>query len=423
MFKKIFLFALLIVAFTSCSDDRHGRNNIGKIVRTTIKDVAYVYEKTSSLRSASDYDSYGFIDKIGNEIIPKFVNEKGEDVASEIHILSICDLNSEFLIISIESDTGDKGWGTGLLINKKTEATYDAGNNLFSCLEWSYTDAQGNIYLSNTESVFKINPQNAENITVENYLPETEYGNGYFVVNQTSVCAYWRNDILKFKCPGGQIYPISQLLLEENITSVFDVGVFVGFNGSIYITKANRFGKIKLYKLLEPTNNKLAVEEVAEFDGGGMLFPIENPVKKTHFWASSQGKLVEFDEKINSITETEIDIPCRTMSTYSSGIFTYSNQLFVSSDAVYIGDKSSNSQKFTKLPYSDYSQKSIMDFAQLGYEAYSISTASTSSGLSFSGLNYSNGNYVIGEIDSKGAVNILDSRNNGGQIRTLIKLN
>ncbi len=437
MFKKVLFTAAAIAAFSACSDENNdnssnssngsGNQDVGKIVKTTIKDVAYIIDKSggsgglpsskspaSSIRAASD-GILRFLDNLGQEIAPQFINEQGDTVTSQISIAGMRDLNSDFMILSV-SNTGNSDWTTNeLLINKKTEATYELNRdqqhgNFCSDDDVSntkvYTDAQGNIYLqpgyikigegfyTAVYVIYKINTQNAENVTLEEYVPSAE-GAGSFIVDRAGVCYYGN-----FKCPGGRIYTQSQLFPSASVQDAF-----LGLTGSLYICADDG-----MYKLSALTNNELAVGKINQRSFSSYLY---NPIKQVfllHGYDDSSGDeaVAEFNEATNDITEIQLDYPFKELS--------YAD--FSTSDARYVGR-----QKLTKISYSDYSSQPFIDFDNLGYKIYSISASSNSPKLSFTAMDYANSNYIMGEIDSNGTVNILDSRNNNGQVWTLTKLN
>ncbi len=442
MFKKVLFTAAAIAAFSACSDENNdnssngsGNQDVGKIVKTTIKDVAYIIDKSggsgglpsskspaSSIRAASD-GNLGFLDNLGNEIAPQFINEQGDTVTSQISIAGMRDLNSDFMILSV-SNTGNSDWTTNeLLINKKTEATYELnrdaahGTFVFAPYEFdiyrisqqTYSDADGNIYLNNnspTGMVFKINLQNVNNVTMEEYLPPTENART-FIVDKAGICSYDG----KFKCPGGRIYPYSELFPSGTGKMPQKILSLDGFLCLFFITEDDEYD---YYKLVAPTNNELAVENLDKNEGD-LLRSLSgsryNPVRQTYFWRVGMPpdnlKVVEFDPATNMVTETGIAMP----------YMTYDGQ--TTSEFIYMGQ-----QKLSKFSYADYSySQNVVDFDQLGYEIYSITGIQTSPVLSFSALRYSDGSVIVGEIDSNGTVNILDERNSNGQVWTLTKLN
>lgn len=437
-----------------------------KIVRSNINKAQYLFNTptdspySASSRTFTDHSGFGAIDINGMVKDIQFFNEDGELIESVQPTLvhGIAEVGKEYVICGItlfqdikyEGEDGEEGMSRkslfcNLLINKKTGKVYMIPNKYDneawryepsnSLIDWyqnvkGYSDAQGNLYLGYYDGgepkISKINIQDVDNIYIEDYLPLTEMEklalymgdkNSPFIINASGVCAYSTypnssNAYNKFKCPGGRIYPIQQLISEgEDISDSDNYLLFLGFNGCFYIATYNRLpdmsNAIRIYKLTEPTNNEIESEKIAEliipWDLNDRLYikaPIGNPEKHTHFW-SSGGKLVEFSEDKNTlIINTAIKLPELDRVPY----------LFYTSSAVYVESGSSYFQRLTKISLSDYSDQKIIDFQKEGYEAYNITSSFSSPNLSFTGLRYLDANYIIGSVDDvTGNINCLES--------------
>lgn len=483
--------------FISCSGGGDPADGTGewkwkKIVRSDINEAHYIFSTPDgsmypSSRASTTHSGFGAVDVNGMVKDIQFFNEDGELIksAQPTIIHGIADVNEEYVICGItlfqdvryEFEDGEgistKSLFCNLLINKATGKVYmfpnkydneawryEPGNSL---IRWeedvkAYSDAQGNLYLGYYNEQFKISKidvHDLDNISLEDYLPPTEMDNlafysneaWPFLVNASGTCAYRTrppqnasfnpNDYIKFKCPGGRIYPIRQLLPEGDSSNLgkydsYNYHLFLGYNGHYYIATLKREEKmdistssytststLKIYKLSEPTNNEILSEEVAQLiipgyldDGAYIQYSVGNPEKHTRFW-SLGGKLVEFSENENSvIRDATIEMPRLDGDT----------RLFYTAGAVYLGQ--SSFQRLTQLSFKNYSDRKIVDFQKEGYEAYSITSSISSPDLSFTGLRYADANYVLGTVeDATGSLNCLESTAFVNEKTILIRMN
>ena len=483
MFSSVF-------GFYSCSDNGPDDSlewKWKKIVRSNINEAQYLFNTPTdgttyspSLRSYTNQSDFGIIDVNGMVKDIQFFDEDGELVGNTYQppiIHGIVDVG-DYIICGMTlnqnvrtEETNSKGeiivegWRAewlfcNLLINKKTGVVYmlDEHRGSFgshvSFIQWhyyddikGYSDARGNLYLGyqgiGNKKISKINIQDPDNVSIEDYLPVSEmdnlllsYGNSsanlnrcFFSVNPSGICAYTTyttDEKLKLKCPGGRIYPIEQLIPDDALhTDHFYYHLFMGHNSSYYIATSKYVASkiypgaiagsvITIYKLLEPTNNEILSEQVAEltsesYYGSQIRYSVKNPEKGTRIW-SLGNKLVEFSEKENTIIDTAIEIPTIQWGTH----------LFYTSSMLYIG--SDSFQRLTQISFNDYSDQKIVDFQSNGYEAYDI-TSSMSSELTFTGLRYTDANYIIGIVDAAGNINSLESTAQVNEKTILIRMN
>jgi hypothetical protein len=449
---KFFMFALTVcglAGLSSCSDDEDENVlmnfELGKIVGSNLNEIKYLYSTSSSLRSSDGDANFGAIDINGMVTEIKFLSEDGEFIGSSIppKFHGMAEIGDEFVIcgVSIYQDFKKEtdstvviGTAQGfreLLINKRTGAVYTFPEDAGIIIAWhrddidvpvkGYFDSQGNLYIYYHSNQYfgkvrisKIDIQNPDNVTIEDYLPPTEMDNLYvdrsddfnesFMVSMAGTCAYRTgyNSNFKFKCAGGSIYPISQLIPNGSYN------LFLGHNGSFYIATIDYITiaegwmaeVLEIYKLSEPATNKLVAEKVASLRNVVSRYEINhsiaNPVTHTRIWSSEGGKIVEFDETTNTLTLTEFDIPRL-----------YGSKLYYTSDAVYIG--STNLQNQTKIHWDDYSNQTTINFQQLGYEVYTLFSTTAAPELSFTALRYSDASYIIGIVDETGKINCLES--------------
>ena len=465
-----------VFVFYSCSGDDefvYERWKLGKIVRSNINGSQYLFNTPTdgvtyslSSRNSTIQPSFGTIDANGMVKDIQFFDEDGELVNNtpqppivhgmvNVGDFVICGItlfqdveqervNSEGEVVDDESEILWRRMSLvyNLLINKKTGIVYmlpDEGGSFYptsynQLISWiygvtGYSDANGNLYLgyrghNSKTKISKINIQDSDNISIEDYLPASEMDNLVFYydenlefsVNPSGVCAYKTYGSVgeKLKCPGGRIYPIEQLIPDDALgASGFYYHLFMGHNGSYYIATSTG-SVITIYKLLEPTNNEILSEQVAElasesYYGSQIRYSVKNPEKGTHIW-SLGNKLVEFSERENTIINTTIEIPTIQSDTH----------LFYASGMLYIGNN--GFQRLTQISFNDYSDQKNVDFQSNGYEAYNI-ISSMSPELTFTGLRYTDANYVVGIVDAAGNINSLESTAQVNEKTILIRMN
>lgn len=269
----------------------------------------------------------------------------------------------------------------------------------------AYVDKDNNVYFSPAykQIVYKINTSNSSNLTVEKYLPEGEEFELGFFISKNGVCCYY-GKVPTFKCPGGRIYPIEQLI-SGGAGSVFE-----GFNGAIYcLHRIDResYG-VGISKINELNPNELQAEKVCEFVvDDNFNFFVKNPVRKTFVYSDGRNRF-EFNEIGNTITPLDVEIPAFEYNNYND---------LVASDGIYIWDYANT---LTKMSFAD---NSVHQIDLSGYECRSFSASPKSAEISFNALRFADGKNVIGQIDSQGRITVFENIQAGSEPITLIKLN
>lgn len=421
----------MVAAFVACSkddskNDGDGNGNSGTIKNVTIKDAETVYKSSPAGKSAFgtravQNSSFMQITKDGRILPICFITEKGDSIP--INARSIVDVNEEFFLMggllitldsSIDFTTGDEiDWSKVvrmLLVNKKTEAVYAIPTTWVNIdvdeKTKAYVDKDNNVYFSPAynQIVYKINTSNSSNLTVEKYLPEGEEFELGFSVSKNGVCCYYGKRP-SFKCPGGRIYPIDQLIPEAMAGSVFE-----GFNGAMYFLHQSysELSTPGLYKINELNPNELQAEKVCEFiSDGNFNFFVKNPVRKTFVYSDGRNRF-EFNEIGNTMTPLDVEIPAFEYNNYND---------LVASDGIYIWDYANT---LTKMSFAD---NSVHQIDLSGYECRSFSASPKSAEISFNALRFADGKNVIGQIDSQGRITVFENIQAGSEPITLIKLN
>lgn len=272
-----------------------------------------------------------------------------------------------------------------MLLNKETEKLYRFPENLSTPGKNDniFTDKQGNIYYKGYlkgEQVLKLSP---ETMTIEGLLPDDiRFDN--FSVTGDGFIVYWQGfeqqQNCRVKCPGGRIYPIS------------DIYTFV-FNGDLYSVRDKeiiKYGTIGNNDLEEKTICTIPDEQ---FNGYWRFVP--NHVRKTMVL----NEHYEFDGEKCTKLDKQINIgDIRTNKAW----YNHSNTTFL------------------KVAMKDYQES---QFQILDYEIQSLSASSESPNIAFTGFRYSDGVNVVGTITETDEVIIDNVAENGNRIINLISLN
>ena len=417
------------VAFmTACKDD--GSGNGGSInyeegykylTSLNVSDAKMIYQKTATGRTRAETgDTYYKVDLSGNEIKLSIKGEDGQD--NNINISKIVKLSDKVILVNpIAQEVLDlfyKPVGNDLeinlsyqsteymsIVNVETEKLYrwpkDIQIDIYNGTLKSRQDNKGNIYFtSGNFSYNQIYKLIVSDFTMQSMLPEgQEFTN--FDVTGDGFIMYWNdnadNKNYKVKCPGGRIYPIT------------DVPFMI--KDELYSNKDK-----KIIKWETIGNNEMKETEVCEFnnlpddvtssDKYEIIQVLNNYAKNTVLLHDNWGSWYEFDGE----TYSKVEIP-QDFNWYElePGCF-YTNKAWYRQDNTH----------FNKLSMNDYQ---VSEFQVLDYEIQSISTSSESSNITFTGIRYMDGANIVGTINESNEIVENKVSENGEKIINLIPLN
>lgn len=426
---KKFLLMLGAVAFmTACKNDSPG--NSGSVnfeegykylTSLNVSDAKMIYQKTATGRTrAKTGDAYYKLDLSGNEIKLSIKGEDGQD--NNINISKIVKLSDKVILVNpIAQEVLDlfyKPVGNDLEINLsyqsteymsivdvETEKLYrwpkDIQVDIYNGTLKSRQDNKDNIYFtSGNFSYNQIYKLIVSDFSMQSMLPEgQEFTN--FDVTGDGFIMYWNdnadNKNYKVKCPGGRIYPITDVpfMIKDELYSYKDK---------------------KIIKWETIGNNEMKETEVCEFnnlpdditssDKYEIIQVLNNYAKNTVLLHDNWGSWYEF----NGETYSKVEIP-QDFNWYElePGCF-YTNKAWYRQDNTY----------FNKLSMNDYQ---VSEFQVLDYEIQSISTSSESSNITFTGIRYMDGANIVGTINESNEIVENKVSENGEKIINLIPLN
>lgn len=428
-YMKKFLLMLGAVAFmTACKDD--GSGNGGSInyeegykylTSLNVSDAKMIYQKTATGRTRAETgDTYYKVDLSGNEIKLSIKGEDGQD--NNINISKIVKLSDKVILVNpIAQEVLDlfyKPVGNDLeinlsyqsteymsIVNVETEKLYrwpkDIQIDIYNGTLKSRQDNKGNIYFtSGNFSYNQIYKLIVSDFTMQSMLPEgQEFTN--FDVTGDGFIMYWNdnadNKNYKVKCPGGRIYPITDVpfMIKDELYSYKDK---------------------KIIKWETIGNNEMKETEVCEFnnlpddvtssDKYEIIQVLNNYAKNTVLLHDNWESWYEFDGE----TYSKVEIP-QDFNWYElePGCF-YTNKAWYRQDNTH----------FNKLSMNDYQ---VSEFQVLDYEIQSISTSSESSNITFTGIRYMDGANIVGTINESNEIVENKVSENGEKIINLIPLN
>lgn len=417
------------VAFmTACKNDSPG--NSGSVnfeegykylTSLNVSDAKMIYQKTATGRTrAKTGDAYYKLDLSGNEIKLSIKGEDGQD--NNINISKIVKLSDKVILVNpIAQEVLDlfyKPVGNDLEINLsyqsteymsivdvETEKLYrwpkDIQVDIYNGTLKSRQDNKGNIYFtSGNFSYNQIYKLIVSDFSMQSMLPERqEFTN--FDVTGDGFIMYWNdnadNKNYKVKCPGGRIYPITDVpfMIKDELYSYKDK---------------------KIIKWETIGNNEMKETEVCEFnnlpdditssDKYEIIQVLNNYAENTVLLHDNWGSWYEF----NGETYCKVEIP-QDLNWYElePGCF-YTNKAWYRQDNTY----------FNKLSMNDYQ---VSEFQVLDYEIQSISTSSESSNITFTGIRYMDGANIVGTINESNEIVENKVSENGEKIINLIPLN
>lgn len=411
--KKMLVFVLMVIAFGACSKDDNDSGN--SIKKATVKGAQLIYQNSVETRAGTratteEVQRFMVVDEKGNVKPIQFITENGDTL--DMSIENVKNLNDEYLVLSGHFHFNGI-YLDGLLVNKNTELIYTMPSiyNLFEySIEWNYPtyeDKYGYLYWygrgHGNSSFYRFDISNPDNLIIENYLQDNIDLRDYWV-NGNGLCYYY-GDFHNFKCPGGRIYNIKELIPDIDIKTIF-----CGFNQSFYVVSYN-----SIYKLDEIGNNELRATKITELEKQLRWYNFcPNPKRNTHI-TSDGNETIEFNEETGEIKKLEIFIP----SIFIHNMGGVSNT-FISSESLWVIEQT----ELYQLNLNNYSLK-IINLVNEGYEIVqeNITSSPNASGLSFSGLRYSDGQNVVGTINEDGTITAFEKTKTSNKITTLLRLN
>ena len=389
-----------------------------------VSDAKMIYQKSSDARTrAEGNDTYYKIDFNGEE--SKLVIKDSIGQNHDIRIDRIIKLSNRILLVNpnskdvydliskpVEPDK-DGNWGVAVspeldeylsLVDVETEKIYrfpkEIDINLYDIIYndfklLSLTDNKGNVYFSFGQYMYnQIYKLDISDFTMRNVLPDgQEFTN--FDVTGDGFIMYWNNysddKNYKVKCPGGRIYPIT------------DVPFMI--NEELYSYKDK-----KIVKWETVGNNELKETAICDFEPENLELKIHgcinNYAKNTVLLQSNYSwDFYEFDGEHYQLRVLNDFNWCENCT-----------DNFCTNKAWYI----KNNTRFYKMDMSNYQSS---EFQILDYEIQSLSASPESPNITFSGIRYMDGANVVGTITESNEIIENNVTNNGEKIINLIPLN
>ena len=422
--KKFLLMLGAVALFTACGDDSGSGSGASinyeegykYLTNLNVSDAKMIYQKSSSTRATGD-DSYYKLDLSGNEVKLSIKGEDGQD--HNIGIERVIKLSDKVLLVNpnasdivdllpkpeYDSDGGIPSVSIDpmqylFLVDVQTEKIYKwpkdinlrdvfYSNGTFQTL----SDNQENIYLAfgkfGYSQIYKLD---ISNFTIQAMLPDGQNftnfnitGNGFII--------YWFDNNYKVKCPGGRIYPIT------------DIPFII--NNELY-----SYQDRKIIKWEMVGNNELKETEICKIEGGDEYPDIDiwdiiyNYARNTVLLQTNYGRYYEFD----GTTYQLVELP--DSFNWHEGVEGH----FQTDRAWYI----QNNTRFYKMSMADYQES---EFRINDYEIQTLFASPESSNITFSGIRYMDGANVVGIITESDEVVIDNVADNGNKIINLISLN
>ena len=418
--KKILLMLSAVALFTACSDDGgSGSGNINYeegykyLTSLNVSDAKMIYQKSSSTRAIGD-DSYYKLDLSGNEVKLSIKGDDGQD--HNIGIGKVIKLSDKIILVNpVAQDIVDLFYKPGpdelgisvgyqsteylSIVDIQTEKLYrwpkEVAIDLYRNGELQTAlDKQGNIYFAYSDySQNQIYKLNVSDFTMQAMLPNGQKFTDFNVTGNGFIM-YWIDNNYKVKCPGGRIYPIT------------DIPFII--NNELYSYKDE-----KIIKWETVDNNELKESEICKIEGDnehpevdirGLIY---NYARNSVLLQSNYGRYYyEFD----GTTYQPIELP-NSFHWYEG-----SNGNFQTSKAWYI----QSNTRFYKMSMIDYQES---EFRISDYEIQSVFASPKSPNITFNGIRYMDGANVVGTITESDEVVIDNVAENGNKIINLISLN
>lgn len=422
--NKLFLFAFFVVAFYACSKSDSSGDSFLK--KATVKDASAIYlsNENSGRATTEEVRRYMTIDSKGMVKPIRFITEKGDTV--DMHIDKIRNLNAQYLLMQGTFKFNEDVYFHYLFVNKKTEAIYalkftDYSGYYIDNEGLTFTDDDQNIYTELFGNIYKFDVSNPDMITFEQYLPYEQYPSQSqgFEVSKNGLLYYKpSNGEIKFKCPGGRIYSIQELVQQElnlDPEKYININPFIveeTFYASVRYDNNNKDINCLIRFNLE-NKNSLKVEIRQEFSQESSIYGLTyNSVRAIYEGVHlSENIIWDYDPQENTFIKTDYTFP--------SG-----SEIGRSSVSLWVSPYSGSGKTYASYRLRDYTKGCEVDLKSYGIdEVYSSTCNSAQEGLTFSGFRYSDGKNVIGKIEENGNVIINEDTKSSSKITTLLLLN
>ena len=413
--KKKAIVILLPFLFLSCEKlDDIRLQRIGSI---PVSDAAYIFKRAGNTKAISNENLEGVwkITQSGEEVRLTVLNNKGEETKIEIN--SVANLSENYLLIATEVGR--------VLVDKKTDKVYQCPDNLHAGLRFEEYPA-GTIYYSDghhSKRIYKAQIS-TQSIKEEMILPEGQGGVDFFI-GQNETIYYVVGTCYE---GGGKIMTKNKRLYPTDYSDL----VFGSADHNIYYIEG-----YEIYKWENLSENEIDKKLICTIPASMEPYhyrstnfaPINTVNGNVILFISN--KVYEFDGKScilkREYSPKEIEILEKLFDNISflngyGWIYKtvdYNNVYFdhcpgsggnediaVSIDPI--------TYELTPIPYT---------IPENEYEVYSTQTDAFSGKLLFTALRYSDSSIVLGEVDSKGNVNIKSEKKSTYRISEYFALN
>ena len=417
------VFAALLLT-VSCKKD----TEVFVFKKANLRDAKMVYRQSATSTRSGGERAVGMdgfmINYNSGETMPlQFQNDKGQVVnATDIKglmINGISDLNSDFVYLSGSYTPNPEDdrviynlMYQGFLVNKKTEAVYGLPLELyFGARSPAATDGDGNIYVDGARyystdfprSIYKINTQDENNLTIETYLKEAVVDVPPFIINSKGYLIYQSGKHAKLQNLNGRVVFLEQQHpeLQEGTYYLAEGEKVFAFSWSsgIHVSHIDENGLMQFHKISDTrVSSNIELGQV-----------IYNPIRKTY--------LINRWQEFNSATCEVIDLPQQLPE---EALLSYAPR---SKDKIYCSQRNQFDQPIiVQVSLADYST-STLDLSSQGYDVKDISVHPESSEISFTAFRLSDGKNVVGTADEAGNVTKIIEDNSNYVISNIVRLN
>lgn len=408
---------LLPFLFLSCEKlDDIRLQRIGSI---PVSDAAYIFKRSGNTKAISNENLEGVwkITQSGEEVRLTVLNNKGEETKIEIN--SVANLSENFLLIATEVGR--------VLVDKKTDKVYQCPDNLRAEVRFEEYPA-GTIYYSDgphNKRIYKAQIS-TQSIKEEMILPEGQNGVDFFI-GQNETIYYVVGTCYegggKIMTKNKRLYPTEyeNMVFGSADHNIYSINRDIDIDSEGYeIYKWENLSENEIDKRLictipcrgisdfAPINTAsgnvilFVGNKVYEFDGKSCILKREYSPEESYLL----GKLHDNISYLNGYGWMYKTVD------YNNVYFDHNpgsggnEDIAVSIDPI--------TYELTPIPYT---------IPENEYEVYSKQTDAFSGKLLFTALRYSDSSIVLGEVDSKGNVNIKSEKKSTYHISEYFALN
>ncbi len=395
------LIIMLMVSLLIGCDSLSGSSSNSTLTTMGIANASNLFIAPSSssrnARSASNENALFMITEDGYIQEVTYFDEYGSEIIMSYTPSNLYNVNTDFVIVEFNTFNGylvRKSDGAVFLLDGIGTPTNNAQSWNFINAKKVQTDDNGNIYFETElidssnyrRKVIKIDITDPNQLSKSDYTPDIDNVSAFELTSEGHLAYSYGSDSNnnRVKKSNGGLYNLPDF-----------VSYWIGLDGKIKYQKSDYEPSTVVTVTIDSNDFSVSTSEIT-----GDL----------HYFQSVQNSLIKFDDRVIAVSTgneyiQELENPSNSPRKITLSEIDDIDLVCASSDFYYLSGKDGNNPLLLKVDPSDDSVEILL--AEGLYDIITMSVSSDNKVL-FNALRMSDGVKIIGEIDSKGKVTVLD---------------